>query len=202
MRCHGETCVVTHWSVPPTTTNHHNHHTSVSTQALPCCSLLREKLQRLMMDVDRDDAGGGTGSARRHASALSSRTSWSRPKRKRKKRRKRKLPRSSSYSSYGRVRRRKRQWHALNAGFLGEVLLRAVFPSVVVRPAMLGIMAPMNQKDSTTLVVDSGSGTCKARFPRLIRCTRARDWTLVLLGLPLFGRFGPLRCLLLLSCYS
>ena len=96
---------------------------------------------------------------------LSYRTSWSRPKRKRKKRRKRRTPRSSSYSSYGRARRRKRQWHALNAGFPGDVPLRAVFPSVVARPEMSGITAGMDQKDNVALIVDSGSGMCKARFP-------------------------------------
>ena len=71
------------------------------------------------------------------------RTSWSRPKRKRKRRRKRRTPRSSSYSSYGRARCRQRQLHACNAGFLGHVPLRAGFPSVVVRPKMLGIMTSM-----------------------------------------------------------
>ena len=45
----------------------------VSTQALPCCSLFREKLWRLMMDVHRDDAGGGTRSARRRREATSAR---------------------------------------------------------------------------------------------------------------------------------
>ena len=85
-------------------------------------------------------------------------------KRKRKKKRKKKLPRSSSHSSLGSARRRLRQWHARFAGFLGDVPLRAVFPSVVVRPAMLGIMAGMDEKDSGALIVDSGSVMCKARF--------------------------------------
>ena len=67
-------------------------------------------------------------------------------KRKRKKKRKKKLPRTSSNSSCGRARRRQRQWHAPNAGFLGGVTLRAVFPSVVDRPEMLGIMAGVDQK--------------------------------------------------------
>ena len=65
-------------------------------------------------------------------------------KRKRKKRRKNKTPRTSSLSLHCRARRRQRQWHARNAGFLGDVPLRAVFPSVV-RPEMLGIMASMDQ---------------------------------------------------------
>ena len=67
-------------------------------------------------------------------------------KRKRKKKRKKKLPRTSSHSSSGRARRRQRQWHARIAGFPGDVTPRAVFPSVVVRPEMLGIMAAMDQK--------------------------------------------------------
>ena len=46
-------------------------------------------------------------------------------------------------------------------GFSGDVLVRAVFPSVVVRLVMLGIMAVINQKDSTALVVNRGSGMCK-----------------------------------------
>ena len=74
-------------------------------------------------------------------------------RRKRKKRRKRRTPRTSSRSSCGRARRRQRQWHTRFAGFPGDVPHRAVFPSVVVRPEMLCIMAVMNQKDSTTLVV-------------------------------------------------
>ena len=66
-------------------------------------------------------------------------------KRERKKRRKNKTPQTSSLSLHCRARRRQRQWHARNAGFLGDVPLRAVFPSVV-RPEMLGIMAGMDQK--------------------------------------------------------
>ena len=84
--------------------------------------------------------------------------------RKRKKKRKRKLPCSSSHSSLGRARRRLRQWHARYAGLPGDVPFPAVFPSVVVRPAMLGIMAGMDEKDSGALIVDSGSVMCKARF--------------------------------------
>ena len=71
-----------------------------------------------------------------------------RAKRKRTKRRKKKLPRTSSNSSSGRARRRLRQWHARFAGFAGDVTVRAVFPSVVARPEMLGIMAGMDLKDS------------------------------------------------------
>ena len=93
--------------------------------------------------------------------------------RTRKKRKKKKLPKASSRSSCGRARRRQRQWHSRFAGFPGDVLLRAVFPSVVVWPEMLGIMAVMNQKDSTTLVVNHGSGMCRVGFtgydaPRVI----------------------------------
>ena len=85
-------------------------------------------------------------------------------KRKRKKRRKRRTPRTSSRSSCGRSRRRQRQWLACNAGFPGDVPLRAVFPSVVVWPEMRGIMAGMDQMDSGALIVDSGSIVCNARF--------------------------------------
>ena len=68
-------------------------------------------------------------------------------KRKRKKK-KRKLPRTSSHSSSGCARRRQRQWHARFAGFAGYVTFRAVFPSVVAWPEMLGIMGGMDLKDS------------------------------------------------------
>ena len=64
-------------------------------------------------------------------------------KRKRKKRKKRRLPRFSSRSLRGRAHRRQRQWHALYSGFPGDVPLRAVFPSVVFRPEMPGILAGM-----------------------------------------------------------
>ena len=73
--------------------------------------------------------------------------------RKRKKRRKRRTPRTSSRSLCGRARRRQRQWHV--SGSPGFVLLRAVFPSVVVRPEMPCIMAGMDLKDRC-------SGICKA----------------------------------------
>ena len=62
-------------------------------------------------------------------------------RRKRKKRRKRRLPRTSSCPSRGRARCRQRQWHTRYAGFPGDVLLRAVFPS-----ELLGILAGMDQK--------------------------------------------------------
>ena len=71
---------------------------------------------------------------------------------------------SKSSSSCGHARRRQRQWHARHAGFPGHVPVRAVFPAVVVRPAMLGIMAVMNQKDSTTVVVNLGSGMSRVGF--------------------------------------
>ena len=85
-------------------------------------------------------------------------------RRKRKKRRKRRTPRTSSRSSCGRARRPQRQWHTSYAGFPGDVPLRAVFPSVVVRPELLDIMAVMYQKDSTTLVVNHGSGMRRIGF--------------------------------------
>ena len=60
-------------------------------------------------------------------------------------------------------------------GFPGDVPLRAVFLSVVVRPEMLGIMSVMNQKehqkDSTTFSVN-GSGMCRAVFSSLVRRPR------------------------------
>ena len=84
---------------------------------------------------------------------------------KRKKRKKKKkLPKASSRSSCGRARRRQRQWHSRFAGFPGDVPLRAVLPSVVVWPEMLGIMAIMNQKDSTTRVVNHGICMCRVGF--------------------------------------
>ena len=61
---------------------------------------------------------------------------------------KKKLPRTSSNSSSGRARRRLRQWHARLAGVAGDVSMRAVFPSVVGRSEMLGIMARMDLKYS------------------------------------------------------
>ena len=67
-------------------------------------------------------------------------------KRKRKKRRKRRTPRTSSLPR--RARRRQRQWYACNAGFTGDDVPRVMFPSGVVWPTMLRIMAGMVQKDS------------------------------------------------------
>ena len=83
---------------------------------------------------------------------------------KRKKRRKKRTPRTSSRSLRSRARRRQRQWHACGAGSPGYVPLHTVFPSVVVWPEMLGIMAVVTQKDSTTLVDNHGSGTCRVGF--------------------------------------
>ena len=74
-------------------------------------------------------------------------------RRKRKKRRKRRLPRTSSCPSRGRARCRQRQWHTSYAGFPCDTPLRAVFPSVVVRPEMPCIMAGMDQNDSCTRLV-------------------------------------------------
>ena len=79
-----------------------------------------------------------------------------RAKRKRKKRRKRRTPRTSSRPLCGRARRRQWQWYF--SGSPGDVLLRAVFPSVVVRNEMPCIMAGMDLKDRF-------SGMCTAGFP-------------------------------------
>ena len=62
------------------------------------------------------------------------------------KRRKRRTPRTSSLP--GRARRRQRQWFACGAGFTGDDAPRIMFPSGVVRPKMLRIMAGLVQKDS------------------------------------------------------
>ena len=67
-------------------------------------------------------------------------------KRKRKKRRKRRTPRTSSRSSCGRAFRRQTAV-GMFSGSPGDFLLRAVFPSVVVRPEMPCIMAGMDLKD-------------------------------------------------------
>ena len=88
--------------------------------------------------------------------------------RKRKKRRKKRLPRSPRLLLCGRARRRQRQWHFCSAEFPGDVPLRAVFPLVILRPEMLGIMAGMDLKDSGALFVDSGSDMCKARLAGLL----------------------------------
>ena len=109
--------------------------------------------------------------ALRAAAYLNSLTS-SCSQRRRKKRKKKKLPKTSSHSSRGAgrerqlycARRRLQQWHACNAGLPCAVSIRAVFPSVVVRPEMLGIMAGMYQKESGALIVDSGSDMCKAHL--------------------------------------
>ena len=71
-----------------------------------------------------------------------------RAKRKRKKRRQRRTLRTSSRSLRRRARRRPRQLHALSVGFVGDFPFRAVFPSVVAWPVMLGIIAGMDLKDS------------------------------------------------------
>ena len=88
--------------------------------------------------------------------------SSSQRRRKKRKKMKKKAPKTSS--SRCRARRLHRQWHG--PGWLaGCDALRVLLPSVVVRPKMLGIMAGMDQKDNGALIVDSGSGMCKARFP-------------------------------------
>ena len=64
-------------------------------------------------------------------------------RRKRKKRRKRRLPRTSSHSTHGRPRRRHRQWHVpgWSPGFGAS---HAVFPSIVDRPELPGLMVGMD----------------------------------------------------------
>ena len=77
-------------------------------------------------------------------------------------------------------------------GFPGDVSPRAVFPSVVVRPAMLGIMAVMNQKDSTTLVVNLGSGMCRVGFTGYdAPCVMFRSGVAKPQDALHFGRYGP-----------
>ena len=103
--------------------------------------------------------------------SLDSASSSSGSKRKRKKRRKRKLPKSSSSrSTRGRTHRRVRQWHA-PGWFPGFDASLAGFPLVVFRPEMPGIVAGMDQKDNGALIVDSGSGMCKVRFPGFSPCS-------------------------------
>ena len=103
-------------------------------------------------------------------------------KRKRKKRRKRRTPRTSSLP--GRARRRLRQWSACSAGFTGDDVPRVMFPSGVVRPKMLGIMAGMVQMDSCSgmarlvLLVTVHLVLC------FLPCLQARDARH-------HGRYGP-----------
>ena len=75
-----------------------------------------------------------------------------RPTRRKKKRKKKKLPRGRV--SRGRARRRQRQWHV--SGSPGDVLLCAVFPSIVDRPEMPCIMACMDQKDRCSCLHKAG----------------------------------------------
>ena len=73
-------------------------------------------------------------------------------RRKKTKRKKKKLPRGRF--SRCRARRRQRQWHV--SGSPGDVLLRAAFPSVVVRPEMPCIMAGMDLKDRCSGMIKAG----------------------------------------------
>ena len=84
--------------------------------------------------------------------------------------------------------RRIRQWHALFSGFPGDFPLRAVFPSVIFIPEMPGILASMNHKDSSALIVDSGSNMCKARLAGLLPGSVCSLWWSA--G-PRAGRYGP-----------
>ena len=85
-------------------------------------------------------------------------------RRKKKKKRKKRLPRSSSHSSCGRARCRQLQRHVCTAGFAGDDLSRAVFPSSVGLPELPGILVGVFQKDSGVRFVDSGSGMSQAGF--------------------------------------
>ena len=90
-------------------------------------------------------------------------------KSKRKKRRKKKTPRFSSLSLHCGARRRQRQRHV--SGSPGDVLLRAVFPSVVVRPEVPCIMAGMDLKDSCSGLFKAGIDgydAPRALFPSLV----------------------------------
>ena len=85
-------------------------------------------------------------------------------RRKKKKKRKKRVPRTSSHSSCGRARRRQLQRHVCTAGFPGDDLPRAVFPSSVALPELPGILVGVFQKDSGVRFVDSGSGMSQAGF--------------------------------------
>ena len=86
-------------------------------------------------------------------------------KRRKRRRRKKKPPRTSSHSSCGRARRRQRQWHARYAGF--SVMMHFEMCSFWSTTGTR-ITAGMDQKDITyeygALIVDSGSGMCRAGF--------------------------------------
>ena len=68
-------------------------------------------------------------------------------KRRKRRKRKRRTPRTSSHSSRSRARLQQRQWHC--PGWF--CWFRAVFPFVVLRPKMRGILCGMDQKDSSTV---------------------------------------------------
>ena len=94
-------------------------------------------------------------------------------RRKRKKKRKKRVPRTSSYSSCDRIRRRQRQWHV--SGSPGDILLRAAFPSVVVRPELPCIMAGMDLKDRCSGLFKAGFvgyDALRAVFPSLVGRSR------------------------------
>ena len=85
-----------------------------------------------------------------HSDAVRRRRERRRKMKKRKK--KKKLPRGGV--SRGRARRRQRQRHV--SGSLCDVLLCAVFPSIVDRPEMPCIMAGMDQKDRCSCMYKAG----------------------------------------------
>ena len=76
-----------------------------------------------------------------------------------------KTPRASSHLTLRRAHRRQRQW-SVHGWFCCFGASLAVFPSFVGRTQLLGIMDGVDQNDRThrALVVDFGSGICKAGF--------------------------------------
>ena len=85
-------------------------------------------------------------------------------RRKKEEEEEKRVPRTSSHSSWGRARRQQRQRHVRTAGFPGDDLPRAVFPSSVGLPELPGILVDVFQKDSGVLFVDTGSGMSQAGF--------------------------------------
>ena len=81
-------------------------------------------------------------------------------RRKRKKKRKRRTPRTSSHSSSRRAHRRQQQWY-VHGWFCCFGISLAVFPSVVGRSQLPGVM---DDSSLGALVFDPDSGICKAGF--------------------------------------
>ena len=76
------------------------------------------------------------------------------------------------------------------AGLVLLVAPRPVFPVVVDRPEMLGIMAVMDQKDCIALSV-SGSGMCKARVAGILHLTLCSSLGCQAHDVPHRGRYEP-----------